>query len=76
MATPLQSEARRVGKDQRPIMSEETSDALTGHYEGKVSRDYGEYYVESVLRPAIENMLSPFDIKSVEAVPEKSMGAG
>jgi hypothetical protein len=41
-----------------------------------VSRDYGEYYVESVLRPAIENMLSPFDIKSVEAVPEKSMEAG
>lgn len=44
-------------------MSEETSDALTGHYEGKVSRDYGEYYVDSVLRPAIESMLSPFDIK-------------
>ena len=45
-------------------------------YEGKVSRDYGEYYVESVLRPAIEGMLSPFDIKSVEAVPERSMEAG
>jgi hypothetical protein len=51
-------------------MSEETSDALTGHYEGKVSRDYGEYYVDSVLRPAIESMLSPFDIKAVEAAPE------
>ena len=57
-------------------MSEETSGALTGHYEGKVSRDYGEYYVDSVLRPAIESMLSPFDIKSVEAVPERSMEAG
>jgi integrase len=66
----FKSEARRVGKDQRPIMSEETSDALTGHYEGKVSRDYGEYYVDSVLRPAIESMLSPFDIKSIEAVTE------
>lgn len=56
-------------------MSEETSDALTGHYEGKVSRDYGEYYVDSVLRPAIESMLSPFDIVSVEAAHEnKSAG--
>jgi hypothetical protein len=66
----FKSEARRVGKDQRPIMSEETSDALTGHYEGKVSRDYGEYYVDSVLRPAIESMLSPFDIAQVEAASE------
>jgi hypothetical protein len=57
------------------MMSEETSDALTGHYEGKVSRDYGEYYVDSVLRPAIESMLSPFDIKSVEAAREKTVGA-
>ena len=68
----FKSEARRVGKDQRPIMSEETSDALTGHYEGKVSRDYGEYYVDSVLRPAIESMPSPFDIESVEAAPENT----
>jgi integrase len=66
----FKSEARRVGEDRRPIMSEETSDALTGHYEGKVSRDYGEYYVDAVLRPAIESVLSPFDIKSVEAAPE------
>jgi integrase len=66
----FKSEARRVGEDQRPIMSEETSDALTGHYEGKVSRDYGEYYVDSVLRPAIESMLSPFDIKPVDAPAE------
>jgi integrase len=72
----FKSEARRVGKDQRPIMSEETSDALTGHYEGKVSRDYGEYYVDSVLRPAIQSMVSPFDIEAVEAVPEEAMGAG
>jgi integrase len=66
----FKSEARRVGNDQRPIMSEETSDALTGHYEGKVSRDYGEYYVDSVLRPAIESMLSPFDIEPVPPAPE------
>jgi integrase len=65
----FKSEARRVGTDQRPIMSEETSDALTGHYEGKVSRDYGEYYVGSVLRPAIESMLSPFDLEPVEVSP-------
>jgi len=51
-------------------MSEETSDALTGHYEGRVSRDYGEYYVDGVLRPAIESMLSPFDIKPIEAAAE------
>jgi integrase len=72
----FKSEALRVDEEWKPIMSEETSDALTGHYEGKVSRDYGEYYVESVLRPAIEGMLPPFDIKSVEAVPERSIGAG
>jgi hypothetical protein len=66
----FKSEARRVGEDQRPIMSEETSDALTGHHEGKVSRDYGEYYVDSVLRPAIESMLSPFDTKPVDAPAE------
>jgi integrase len=71
----FKSEARRVGDDQRPIMSEETSDALTGHYEGKVSRDYGEYYVASVLRPAIENMLSPFDIDPVEAAFEEDIAA-
>ena len=71
----FKSEARRVGTDQRPIMSEETSDALTGHYEGKVSRDYGEYYVDSVLRPAIENMLSPFDIELLKAAPELAQGA-
>ena len=56
-------------------MSEETSDALTGHYEGKVSREYGEYYVASVLRPAIESMLSPFDIKRVEAAFEDDIAA-
>jgi len=66
----FKSEARRVGDDQRPIMSEETSDALTGHYEGKVSRDYGEYYVASVLRPAIESMLSPFDLEPADTAPE------
>jgi integrase len=66
----FKSEARRVGEDRKPIMSEETSDALTGHYEGRVSRDYGEYYVDSVLRPAIESMQSPFDIKQVEAASE------
>jgi integrase len=71
----FKSEARRVGEDQRPIMSEETSDALTGHYEGKVSREYGEYYVASVLRPAIESMLSPFDIKPVEAAFEDDIAA-
>jgi integrase len=58
----FKSQARRVGKDGRPIMSEETSDALTGHNEGKVSREYGEYYVNEVLRPAIEAMISPFDL--------------
>jgi hypothetical protein len=45
---------------------------LTGHYDGKVSRDYGKYYVDSVLRPAIERMLSPFDIEPVEAAPENT----
>ena len=37
-------------------------DALTGHTEGKVSRNYGEYYIRGVLYPAIKTMLSPFDI--------------
>jgi hypothetical protein len=43
-------------------MEEEVHDALTGHREGKVSRDYGEYYVETVLGPAISSMKSPFDL--------------
>jgi hypothetical protein len=52
----FKSEARRVR------MEEEVHDALTGHREGKVSRDYGEYYVETVLGPAISSMISPFDL--------------
>ena len=55
-------------------MSEEASDALTGHYEGKVSREYGEYYVASVLRPAIESMLSPFDLEVEAALENISAG--
>jgi hypothetical protein len=35
---------------------------LTGHRDGKVSRDYGEFYVTTVLGPAIDRMLSPLDI--------------
>lgn len=56
----FKSEARRVRMD------EETHDALTGHRDGKVSRDYGEYYIEAVLGPAIGSMLSPFDIRSTD----------
>lgn len=52
----FKSECRRAG------IEEEYHDALTGHREGTVSRDYGEYYIESVLGPAIDSMLSPFDI--------------
>jgi hypothetical protein len=52
----FKSETRRAG------IAEEVHDALTGHTEGKVSREYGEYYVRSVLYPAIKAMLSPFDI--------------
>ncbi len=47
-------------------MEEEVHDALTGHQEGRggqrVSRDYGEYYIETVLGPAIDSMISPFDL--------------
>lgn len=56
----FKSEARRVR------MEEEVHDALTGHREGKVSRDYGEYYVETVLGPAIDSMKSPFDLSIEE----------
>jgi integrase len=51
----FKSEARRVR------IEEEVHDALTGHREGRVSRDYGEYYIETVLGPAVDAMLSPFD---------------
>jgi integrase len=57
----FKSEARRVR------MEEEVHDALTGHREGKVSRDYGEYYVETVLGPAISSMKSPFDLPDRES---------
>jgi len=58
----FKSEARRVR------MEEEVHDALTGHREGRgrVSRDYGEYYITSVLGPAIDSMLSPFDLPEIE----------
>jgi integrase len=65
----FKSEARRVRMD------EETHDALTGHRAGKVSRDYGEYYVDAVLGPAIETMLSPFDIGPVEMAAETDQRA-
>jgi len=65
----FKSEARRVGMD------EEIHDALTGHREGKVSRDYGEYYVDAVLGPAIESMLSPFDIRPADMAAKKAIGA-
>jgi len=52
----FKSECRRVQ------IEEEVHDALTGHRDGKVSRDYGEYYIESVLGPAIDSMISPFDL--------------
>jgi integrase len=57
----FKSEARRVR------IAEETHDALTGHREGKVSRDYGEYYVNDVLGPAISSMKSPFDLPDQES---------
>jgi len=50
------SEARRVR------MEEEVHDALTGHREGTASRDYGEFYIDTVLGPAIKSMLSPLDL--------------
>ncbi len=56
----FKSEVRRVR------MEEEVHDALTGHREGKVSRDYGEYYIETVLGPAIYSMKSPFDLPDQE----------
>lgn len=43
-------------------IEEEVHDALTGHREGRVSRDYGEYYIQGVLGPAIDSMLSPLDL--------------
>jgi hypothetical protein len=58
----FKSECRRIR------MEEEVHDALTGHREGRgrVSRDYGEYYVTTVLGPAIDSMLSPFDLPAIE----------
>jgi integrase len=64
----FKSETRGAG------IEEEVHDALTGHNEGKVSRDYGEYYVRQVLKPAIEAMLSPFDIKEEDPDGSHSVG--
>jgi integrase len=66
----FKSEARRVGMD------EEVHDALTGHRESKVSRDYGEYYIDAVLGPAIESMLSPFEIRPADRARENTLRAG
>ena len=51
---------------ERGLFAEEVHDALTGHSEDKVSRDYGEYYVKTVLYPAVAALLSPFDIATDE----------
>jgi integrase len=53
---------RFKSETRRARIPEEVHDALTGHTEGKVSREYGDYYIREVLCPAIEAMLSPFDI--------------
>ena len=49
------SECREAGID------EETRNALTGHSDGSVSRDYGEFYIRTVFYPAILKLVSPLD---------------
>ena len=54
------SECREAGIDK------EIRDALTGHSDGSVSRDYGEFYIRTVFCPAIVKLVSPFDKMPVE----------
>jgi integrase len=42
----------------RGKMVEETSDAITGHSSGKISREYG-YYPMDIMREGIEKIASP-----------------
>jgi hypothetical protein len=54
------SECREAGID------EETRNALTGHSDGSVSRDYGEFYIRTVFYPAILKLVSPPEKTAVE----------
>jgi integrase len=54
------SECREAGVD------EETRNALTGHSDGSVSRDYGEFYIRTVFYPAIVKLVSPLEKTPVE----------
>jgi hypothetical protein len=54
------SECREAGVDR------ETCDALTGHSDGSVSRDHGEFYIRTVFYPAI--------IKLVESARQNACG--
>jgi integrase len=49
------SKCREAGVD------EETRNALTGHSDGSVSRDYGKFYIRTVFYPAIHKLVSPLD---------------
>jgi integrase len=54
------SECREAGVDR------ETQDALTGHSDGTVSRNYGEFYIRTVFYPAIAKLVSPLDKTSLK----------
>ena len=54
------SECRETGID------EKTRNALTGHSDGSVSRDYGEFYIRTVFYPAILKLVSPPEKTAVE----------
>jgi integrase len=54
------SEAREAGIDT------ETRGAITGHSDRSASREYGDFYVRTVLYPAIRKIVSPLDKKMAD----------
>jgi integrase len=57
---------RFISECREARVDRETRDALTGHSDGSVSRDYGEFYIRTVFYPAIVKLISPLDKTPVE----------
>lgn len=57
---------RFISECREARIDEETRNALTGHSDGSVSRDYGEFYIRTVFYPAILKLVSPLDKVSID----------
>ncbi|HWE75516.1 MAG TPA: DUF6538 domain-containing protein [Stellaceae bacterium] len=53
--SPSHSWRHRIESEHRARdIRQDTTDAITGHHDGRAASDYGDFYVKETLRPAIE----------------------